>query len=478
MLILAAVLAIFVYGVIAAMLGTILPGLAERFHLTPKQNGVIAFAQALGLMIASLGVGPLIDNEGKKIGLIIGLALIALALASLPKASGYGSIIALLFLLGLGGGVVVTGANALVSDVAEAHRGTALNLVNLFFGLGGMATPFIAANLLKRDTVKLCYAAGVFAVVALAVQWAAPIPGPTGVQSFVLADAGAVLGKPILLLCGLLLFLYVSCEVGIWNWLAQHLIAQGIPESRALNVLSLGFALGLLVGRVAVSPILITVPPATVTLVSAVAMAVTSYLLFSGRVPLMTRASGGYGGPALVGCLAGGAVGFLGGTSPTLSFLDVLTRGASMRGIDAVLRKPVAEIASNYMLAGALAGLVAGLGLASILSKLRHRGLHDKTKPSANLTPAWILVFITGVAMAPVFPTTLAIVGDAFPRMTGTAIGFAITCGWLGLAVSSRIIGAIAGGDPKRLKKALLVIPAFSVLMVAINLAILSALHK
>ena len=378
MLILAAVLAIFVYGVTAAMLGTILPGLAERFHLTPNQNGVIAFAQALGLMLASLGVGPLIDNEGKKIGLIIGLALIALALVALPKAGGFGSIIALLFLLGLGGGVVVTGANALVSDIAEAHRGTALNLVNLFFGLGGMATPFIAANLLKRDTVKLCYTAGVLVVIALAVQWAAPIPGPTGVQSFVLADAGAVLGKPILLLCGLLLFLYVSCEVGIWNWLVQHLIAQGISESRALNVLSLGFALGLLVGRVAVSPILITVPPATVTLVAAVAMAVTSYLALKAR----------------------------------------------------------------------------------------------------TAKAAWILVFIAGLAMAPVFPTTLAIVGDAFPRMTGTAIGFAITCGWLGLAVSSRIIGAIAGGDPKRLKKALLVIPAFSVVMVAINLAILSALHK
>ena len=376
MLILAAVLAIFVYGVIAAMLGTILPGLSERFHLTPKQNGMIAFAQALGLMLASLGVGPLIDNQGKKVGLTIGLALIAVALAWLPKVGGYGSIIALLFLLGLGGGVVVTGANALISDVGEAHRGSALNLLNLFFGLGGMATPFLAANLLKRDTVKLCYAACGFAAIALAVQWAAPIPGPTGVQSFVLADAGAVLGKPLLLLCGLLLFLYVSCEVGMWNWLAQHLIAQGIPESRALNVLSLGFALGLLVGRMAVSPILMAVPAATVTLISAVAMAVTSYLALAAR----------------------------------------------------------------------------------------------------NARTAWILVFFSGVAMAPVFPTTLAIVGDAFPRMPGTAIGLAITCGWLGLAVSSRIIGAIAGGDTRRLKKALLVIPAFSVAMVALNLAILSLL--
>ena len=90
---------------------------------------------------------------------------------------------------------------------------------------------------------------------------------------------------------------------------------------------------------------------------------------------------------------------------------------------------------------------------------------------------AWILVFLAGVSMAPMFPTALAMVGDAFPRMTATAIGFAITCGWAGLAVSSRLIGAIAGGDPKRLKTALLVIPAFSVVMIGLNLVIRSMLH-
>jgi len=47
-LILAAILAIFIYGMIAAMLGTILPDLSDRFHLSPSQNGTIAFAQALG----------------------------------------------------------------------------------------------------------------------------------------------------------------------------------------------------------------------------------------------------------------------------------------------------------------------------------------------------------------------------------------------------------------------------------------------
>jgi fucose permease len=78
--------------------------------------------------------------------------------------------------------------------------------------------------------------------------------------------------------------------------------------------------------------------------------------------------------------------------------------------------------------------------------------------------------------MAPVFPTVLAITGTVFPQMTGTAIGFVITCGWAGLAVSSRLIGAIAGGDPLRLKKALLLIPEFSVVMVILNLGIWSAM--
>jgi fucose permease len=376
-LIFAAILAIFIYGMIAAMLGTILPDLSERFQLTPTQNGTIAFAQALGLMIASLGVGPLLDTEGDKIGLILGLALIAISLLGLPRAGGYGTIVFLLFLLGVGGGIVVTGANALVSGVSEAHRATALNLVNLFFGLGGLATPFISANLFQRNWVRLCYTIVVLTIVTIGVQGAANMPGPTPGSGFVLTQAAPILGRPLLFLLGLLLFLYVSCEVGVWNWLARHLIAQGIPESRALNILSLGFALGLLVGRVGVSPILISVPATVVLLAASIGMAVTTFLMLRTNKPATAAA----------------------------------------------------------------------------------------------------LVFIAGLSMAPVFPTTLAITGTAFPRLPGTAIGFVITCGWAGLAVSSRIIGAVAGGDPLRLRKALLIIPASSVLMVGLNLAIWAALR-
>jgi fucose permease len=218
---------------------------------------------------------------------------------------------------------------------------------------------------------------GVITLVALGVHIATPMPGPSGEHSFVLSQIGPVLGKPALFLLAFFLFLYVACEVGVWNWLAQHLISKGVPESKALNILSLGFALGLLFGRFGASRILISVPELTVMTASAMGMAITTYLMLKTSHP--------------------------------------------------------------------------------------------------NL--AGILVFLAGVSMAPVFPTTLAVVANAFPQMASTALGIVIACGWLGLAVSSRIIGAIAGGESKRLGKALMIIPAFSVLMLIVSVGIRYAIH-
>jgi hypothetical protein len=49
-------------------------------------------------------------------------------------------------------------------------------------------------------------------------------------------------------------------------------------------------------------------------------------------------------------------------------------------------------------------------------------------------------------------------------------MGIVLTCGWVGLAISSKIIGGIAGGDDQKLKTALLLLPVASVIMVVVNL--------
>ncbi len=377
MLILAAILSILVYGVIAAMLGTVMPSFTALFQLSGEQNGNIALAQALGLVIASLSVGPLIDKRGKKTALLGGLILITCALAGLPSAGGYQQLMLLYFVLGLGGGIIVTGANALASDVDVSRRASTLNLLNLFFGLGGLLTPLVA-NMLNGETARLCYLGAGLGVVALIANIAAKIPPPTGVVSFKLSEIGDIVRRPVLYLLALFLFLYVACEVGVWNWLTSYLISRNIDKGTALKILSLGFALGLLLGRVVVSRILIKISSMNVTLAAAVLMAATTYMMLQ----------------------------------------------------------------------------------------------------SSDATFAWIAVFCAGLAMAPVFPTTLAMVADAFPRGTATAMGIVITCGWLGLVVSSPIIGSIAGKDNANLGQALLLLPAFSVAMALVNLGLRAMLAR
>jgi fucose permease len=366
MLIAAAILVMFVYGLIAALLGTILPDFSARLSLTPRQNGNLALAQAGGLAVASIVAGPLMDAEGKKTGLLLGLGLALAALVWLARAGGYRSMMGALVLLGLGGGVIVPGANFLAGDIDRAHRASMLNLVNVFFGVGALAAPLLAAGVLKSNARRLCHVVAAAAAVTFALHAATPMAGPAG--GFHLGDVMRLAGRPRLWLFALMLFLYVSAEVGMWNWLARYLTAQGIPERQGLRIVSFGFALGLLLGRAAVSRLLVTVDPSAVVLTASVVMAGATWIA---------------------------------------------------------------------------------------LRALRPAG-------------AWTAAFAAGLAMAPVYPTTLAMLAGAFPGRTATAMGVAITSGFLGAAVSSRLIGAIAGNDPKRLKPALLVLPAASLIMVAV----------
>jgi len=261
--------------------------------------------------------------------------------------------------------------------VNPSRRASMLNQLNLFFGLGGLLTPLITANLLGGDAVGLCYLAAGLGVVTLIVNIVTPMPQPTGERGFKGSEIGLVVGRPVLYLLALMLFLYVACEVGVWNWLAPYLVqVRGLDKKPALNVLSLGFALGMLIGRIIASRILIHVSSQTVTLFASVGMAVTTLLMLW----------------------------------------------------------------------------------------------------TSTLAGAWISVFCAGLAMAPMFPTTLAIVGDVFPRMTATAMGIVITCGWIGLAVSSPIIGEVANASS--LQSGLLLLPAFSVALILVNLALRPMLKK
>ncbi len=370
MLILAATLTIFVYGLIAPILGALLPS----YGLTPVQQGNLGTAQALGLVVASLSAGPVIDVKGHKLSLVTGLVLIAASLFAAPNVGNYAGLLIAYFVLGVGGGIVVTGANSLVGAIEPTRRGSALNFLNLFFGLGGIITTYAASYLMTP--IVLCYSVAGLTVIALLVNIATKMPSPSGEASFRLNEVPALLSRPALIVLCVFLFLYVACEVGVWNWLKIYLISVGFDQRAAGGVVSYGFAFGILVGRVVVSRVLIKVPSLTVTLISSILMVITTFAMLQLR----------------------------------------------------------------------------------------------------SQTSITIAVFCAGLTMAPVFPTTLAIVGDTFHRGAATALGIVITCGWIGLAVSSPIIGSLSENQDYR--RGLMLLPFFSIVMVVLNFVLRPTLKR
>ena len=370
-------LAILAYGMISALLGTLLPDLSRRLALSDGQSGTAAFVQSVGLIISCLLTGILIDRKGTKVGLVGGLGIAALALVGLAQASSFALLAGSMLWLGLGSGMVSTSTNTIASELSPERRPAMLSFMNVFFGVGGLLTPLIGAYVFGINKVGLCYlVASITTAVFLTNVFVPSKPRPK-TDSFSLTEALKLIGNSQLILMSLMLFLYVGCEVGMWNWLARHLVSQGIPENTALRTLSFGFALGMLLGRLVASRILVSVSVVNVTLVSALIMALTTWGVLQTNDPRL----------------------------------------------------------------------------------------------------AGVLVFCAGLAMAPVFPAILGLVGDRFPVMTATAMGVAITSGCIGLAVSSKMIGVLAGSDPKRLKTALLVLPAFSLAMVIVNLLLRTSLR-
>jgi fucose permease len=359
----AASFTIFVYGMVASALGALMPELG----FTEEQNGAIASYQSVGLLIACISIGPLIDRRGKKFALVVGLGIIAAALCIIPRATGYGAIAAAMLTLGFGSGMAVTAANSLAGDIDASKRSATLNLLNVFFGLGGLLTPLIGAYFFTGRMLELCYWLAALNGAALLLNAVTPMARPAPGAAM---DLGGVIFQPALALLSLFLFFYVACEAGVWNWLAKYLVGRGIPERTALRTLSLGFGLGMLAGRLAAARIPPRIPGMNVTLAASAAMCVTTLAL---------------------------------------------------------------------LFAGSTAAIAAS-------------------------------VFFAGVAMAPVFPTTLGVIGDAFPNAAATATGIAITAGWVGAAVSSRVIGLIAAHNPAGLGAALLMLPALALAMVALNL--------
>jgi len=282
--------AMFVFGIVLAILGTIfgLPGMRERLHVDLVQQGDVLLALFLGVFVSTLIVGPVIDSFGNKVVLTMSAVLVTMALVLLSAAGSFVAAAVAAFLLGFGGGGLNTAANALVADLYRDERGAMLNVVGMFFGFGGLFVPLLIASVAGRFTIpQLLLGTAAVAAACAAAYLVLRFPPPTeGVGFSILASLKAARNPGVLLLAALL-FLQSGSESSIGGWTSTYVGTMGSPPRTATMILA-GYWAALMIGRLAATRALRRMSKARLVLLSGIGSAAgCAVLLASPSVPAM-----------------------------------------------------------------------------------------------------------------------------------------------------------------------------------------------
>jgi FHS family glucose/mannose:H+ symporter-like MFS transporter len=247
----AAASAMFVFGMIIAMLGALfgLPALRERLGIDLAQQGKLFSVLSSGILVATAIVGPTLDRFGSRLVLVSASMMVTVALLAFALATGFGAAAAAALLLGVGGGWLNTATNALVSDVFHDDRGRMLNLLGTFFGIGALFVPAVIAAsfgvLSVQGTMVLCAAVAAASTLFCAMQ-SFPPPHEGAAFSF-----GGMLGvakdRGVVLFAVLLLF-QAGNESALSGWTSTYVGSVGWSP-RVATLILLGYWVTAVVGR-------------------------------------------------------------------------------------------------------------------------------------------------------------------------------------------------------------------------------------
>ncbi len=367
----------FVFGIVMAILGAVLPSLFEKIGFGAGAAGNLFLSMNFAMLVMTVFFGPLVDRFGFRTLLLASSLLVAASFVLLAGAATYPALVLAVVVLGLGGGGLNGGTNALTSDINEGERrGPALNVLGIFFGFGALTIPFLTGVLLTTLGLRgVLLLATVFGLVPLILYAVLRFPRAKQPQGFPITEAAKVARDPRLWLCGFLLFFESANEFTVGGWISTLLQkTHGTGPSAAALVLA-GYWAAVMAGRV-----------------------------LSARL----------------------------------------------------VRRLGKE---RLVLAGAAVALAAALVLWL----------------SPSRTAAMAAAVVIGLGFSPVYPTVLAVVGERFAALTGTAFSIVLAVGLAGGMIAPWLAGRIA--ETSGLRQGL-VVPVVNCVLIIVLMAFIVRLRQ
>lgn len=205
--------------------GVIIPEVMKQFQVSMTAAGLMHYTPMIAIALAGVFLGFLADKLGRKVTIILGLAMFAVNSYLYIAANTFGFILSLMAIGGLSIGVFKTGALALIGDISKSSKEhtSMMNAVEGFFAVGAIIGPFIVTNFLAKGVAWqfLYVVAGTLCVVliilALLVEYPKTIK--TTEEAVNLKAALSMLKDPYAMGFSIGAFLYVSVECAIYVWM-------------------------------------------------------------------------------------------------------------------------------------------------------------------------------------------------------------------------------------------------------------------
>jgi MFS family permease len=124
----------------------LLPAIRQEYGFGLQAGGLLATGFTLGMAIAGVPAGHLIDRFSRKTVLLVSIVIYSLGTLATPLASGFGEMAAYRILSGFGEGMQAAALFAVVGAFFHHRRGLALGGVGVAFGLGVIIGPLVGVR--------------------------------------------------------------------------------------------------------------------------------------------------------------------------------------------------------------------------------------------------------------------------------------------------------------------------------------------
>jgi len=229
---------LFLGGLCAAVIGSVKLPLARRLEMDEGRVGVLVAAFSITFLPVVLASGWLIDHFGSQLVFALSLVGIAIGLLALSAVGNFSRAILAVVLFSVAWSALINVVHVMIPQAfpGSVTRGT--NLADVFFSLGALLTPLLAANLVRGDSYRrLLLLLGLFAFLAsLPCLLMRLDPGP-------LIEANPIgtwelFSRPHIWLCGLCLGAFGPIETTFATWTSSYLVEKGYSPQFGTRMIS------------------------------------------------------------------------------------------------------------------------------------------------------------------------------------------------------------------------------------------------